>query len=63
MIGLIKKGELQTNYKEATNLGHHPKKQNQNLPILEKYPHVRNQLVSKLQKMREVGQTLLISIV
>ena len=57
------KKELQANYKEAANLEHHPKKQDQNLPILDNYPHVRDQLVSKLQKMREAGQTLLISIV
>ena len=29
MIGLMK-NTLQTNYKEATNLGHHIKKQDQN---------------------------------
>ena len=57
------KGELQANYKETKNLGHHPKKQDQNLPILENYSHVRDQFVSKLQKMRKAGQTLLISIV
>ena len=57
------KRELQANYKEAANLGHHPKTKDQNLPILDNYPHVRDELVSKLQKMREAGQTLLISIV
>ena len=58
-----KRGESQVNCKEIANLGHHPKKQDQNLPILDNYSHVRDQLISKLQKIREVGQILFISIV
>ena len=58
-----KRGESQVNCKEIANLRHHPKKQDQNLPILKNYSHVRDQLVSKLQKIREVGQILFISIV
>ena len=38
-------------------------KQDQNMPILENYPQIRDEFVSKLQRMREAGQTLLISIV
>ena len=38
-------------------------KQDQNMPILEYYPQIRDELVSKLQRMREAGQILLISIV
>lgn len=57
------RGELKDNYKEAAALGYHTMKQDQNMPILENYPQIRDELVSNLQRMREAGQTLLISIV
>lgn len=36
------RGNLKPNYMEAAKLGHLPKRQNQNLPILENYPEVRD---------------------
>jgi len=47
------KGDLRPNFKEASDLGHHVKHQKQNFHVLENHPHVRDQLVSKLEKLRE----------
>ena len=47
------KGDLRPNFKEALELGHHVKHQKQNHHVLENHPHVRDQLVSKLEKLRE----------
>ena len=44
------RGELQANYKEAANLGHHPKKKEQNLPILDNYPMFVNNLFPSCKK-------------
>ena len=57
------KGGLRPNFIEASELRHHVKHQKQNLHVLENHLHVRNQLVSKLKKLRKRGQILLLSII
>ena len=57
------KGNLRPNFKEALELGYHVKHQKQNLHVLENHPHVRDQLVSELEKLGNGGHTLLLSIV
>ena len=56
-------GELRPLFKEALELGYYVCHQKQNHHILEDHPHLRDQLVSNIEKLREGGHTLLFSIV
>jgi hypothetical protein len=56
-------GKLRPNYLQVAQQGTIVKHLKHHLPILEKYPTLRDGLVTMLQKMRNVGQPLFTSII
>jgi hypothetical protein len=57
------KCDLKPNFKKTSKLRHHVKHQKKNFHILEYHPHVKDQFVCKLEKLKKGGHTFLLSIV